>query len=707
LHQSLQPDKYLPIFEYKPIVMRNLISLAAVILLLSNACTPKKSVDYLAETKEQKDARMEWWREARFGMFIHWGLYAVPAGEWNGQKNYGEWIRESAQIPLEKYNEFVGQFNPVKFNADEWVRIAKDAGMKYIVITSKHHDGFGLFNSKQTDFDIMSTPFKRDVLKELSVACKKEGITLCFYHSIMDWHHPDYLPRRSWEKDRSAEGADFDRYVTYMKAQLKELLTRYGKLGVLWFDGEWESTWNETYGKDLYQYVRSLQPDIIVNNRVTSGRSGMAGLTEEGSFGGDFGTPEQEIPATGIPGVDWESCMTMNDHWGYNKYNKNFKSSRDMLRMLADIASKGGNYLMNVGPTAEGVFPQESIDRLREIGNWMKVNGESIYGTQASPFKTLPWGRCTQKTMTESTRLYLHVFDWPADRRLLVPGLGSKPIRAFVLSDPGQEELTVTREGVNLVIEVPAAAPNADNSVVVLDIQGTPQVYEAPAFDAQAEIFTGTLEISIKKTENLSEIHFTTDGSEPALASPVYKQPLVLNETTTVKAACFVDGQPVSPTQTGTFTKVTPSVGRNLPQAKPGLFYNLYAGDWDKMPDFNGMNPKQTGVATDFSLANQSKDEKFAIDYQGFINIPADEVYTFSLSSDDGSLLYIDEVLAVDNDGLHGAGAKTATLALGKGLHSIRVSFFEKSGGNSLSLQWKYGKEPFKPVPGEAFYYFR
>ena len=177
---------------------------------------------------------MEWWREARFGMFIHWGLYSIPAGAWEDKTTHGEWIRQTAQIPIEVYDQFIGEFNPLKFDADEWVRMAKAAGMKYIVLTSKHHDGFCLFNSNYTDFDIMNTPFKRDVLKELADACRDQGIKLCWYHSIMDWHHPDYLPRRSWE-DRSADGAELDRYITYMKNQLKELITNYGDIGVLWF----------------------------------------------------------------------------------------------------------------------------------------------------------------------------------------------------------------------------------------------------------------------------------------------------------------------------------------------------------------------------------------------------------------------------------------------------------------------------------------
>jgi alpha-L-fucosidase len=694
------------ISKINTIVMKIRILPVLLLLLLIAGCR-QKPVDYLNEAKADKDARMEWWRDARFGMFIHWGLYAVPAGEWNGQTNHAEWIRESARIPLEVYDKFVGQFNPVKFNADDWVKMAKDAGMKYIVITSKHHDGFGLFDSKQTDFDVMSTPFKRDILKELSKACEKQKMTFCFYHSIMDWHHPDYLPRRNWETTRSTEGANFDDYRVYMKAQLKELLTRYGKLGVLWFDGEWENTWTSDYGKDLYNYVRNLQPDIIVNNRVTVGRSGMAGMNEAGEFSGDFGTPEQEIPATGVPGADWESCMTMNDHWGYNKNDKNFKTTEQILRMLADIASKGGNYLLNIGPTADGVFPQESVDRLKEIGTWMKTNGESIYSTQASPFKNLAWGRCTQKKMTGGTRLYLHVFDWPTDQKLVVPGLGNNAIRAYLLSDSDQEELSVTRESGSLSIQVPTKVPDVINSVIVLDIEGDPAVYDTPVISSAASIFVGEAEVSIKKSESISEIRYTMDGSIPTAASAVYSSPIKVTETTTLTAACFKDGKALTGNSSYTVTKVVPVPGHQVSQAKPGLLFNLYRGEWNKIPDYNGLNPNLSGVATDFSLANKPADDKFSVDYQGFINIPADGVFTFSLSSDDGSKLYINENLAIDNDGPHGATTKAADLALGKGLHSIRISFFEGTGGNSLELLWKTGNGKSEPIPGSAFFYYR
>jgi alpha-L-fucosidase len=312
-------------------------------------------------------------------------------------------------------------------------------------------------------------------MKELADACRRQGLRICWYHSIMDWHHPDYLPRRDWEK-RPAQGADFDRYVAHMKNQLRELTANYGKIGVLWFDGEWENTWTHERGLDLYQYVRGLDPDIIINNRVDKGRRGMAGLTKEGSFAGDFGTPEQEIPATGLAGVDWETCMTMNDHWGYNKNDQHWKSTEDLIRKLADIASKGGNFLLNVGPTAEGLIPEPSVDRLAAMGEWMKTNNESIYGTSASPFKKLDWGRATQKWLGgDKTRLYLHVFQWPADGNLKAPGLKNKVVKAYLLADKEQKPLQIGPDGAALSIQVGDKAPDPIDSVVVLEIEGRPE----------------------------------------------------------------------------------------------------------------------------------------------------------------------------------------------------------------------------------------
>ena len=430
----------------------------------------------LSETLEQRTARMKWFGEARFGMFIHWGLYAVPAGEYGGKTGYGEWIMESAKIPASEYAKYAGQFNPVKFDAREWAWLAKDAGMKYLVITSKHHDGFGMYRSELTDWCIKSTPFQRDPLKELAEACKAEGITFCLYHSIMDWHHPDYEPRRAWN-DTATNAPNMDRYVGFMKDQLTELLTHYGPLGILWFDGEWEGTWNTERGIEIYNHVRSLQPQIIVNNRVGRGRAGMSGM-DKGQGVGDYGTPEQEIPPTGFgPSVYWESCMTMNDHWGYNKRDEHWKSTRTLIHNLIDCAGKGGNYLLNVGPTAEGLIPGGSIERLRAIGQWTKANGEAVYATEAGPFRKLAWGRCTQKTDGKETILYLHVFDWPADGKLFIPGLRNE-LKSAALLVSG-EKLKARKSAAGVEIEVPSTAPDAISTTVALRVAGPPDIAES------------------------------------------------------------------------------------------------------------------------------------------------------------------------------------------------------------------------------------
>ena len=415
------------------------------------------------------DERMAWWRDARFGMFIHWGLYAVPAGTYKGERvnGIGEWIMNNGKIPVAEYEKFAGQFNPIGFNADEWVRLAKNAGMKYIVITSKHHDGFCLWDSKVTNYDVMdATPFKRDILKELAAACKKQGVKLCFYHSIMDWHHPDaQAPFYPNYNDTKQSNPNFDRYVeNYLKPQLAELETNYGPIGVLWFDGEWVKDWTEPQGKALYAYVRSLQPTILVNNRVGKGRKGMEGLSKSAEDAGDFGTPEQQVPATGLPGVDWETCMTMNDTWGYKSYDDNWKSTKQLIQTLVDVTSKGGNFLLNVGPQPEGLIPQASIDRLKEMGVWMAVNGESIHGTTASPFGKTAWGRCTAK----DNQRYLHVFQWPQDRQLAVPLAGANVERAYLLADKKHAKLPVTADADKVTIALPETAPDAIDSVVVL-----------------------------------------------------------------------------------------------------------------------------------------------------------------------------------------------------------------------------------------------
>ncbi len=444
--------------------------LALLVLGTAFAVPPVAAEDVWRETGEQRDARMAWWRDARFGMFIHWGLYALPAGEWNGQPvaGIGEWIMDRANIPVKDYEALAKQFNPARFNAAEWVRIAKDAGAKYIVITSKHHDGFCLFATETTDWDVVdATPYGKDLLAPLAAECRKQGLKFCTYYSIMDWHHPAQYrgSDKHYNPTKMHEGRKTE-YMDYMKAQMKDLF-RSCDPEVLWFDGEWPDWYTEADARELYAYLRKLKPQLIINNRIGKGRKGMDGLSGE-KYAGDFGTPEQQIPATGIPGVDWESCMTMNDTWGFKKNDHNWKSVETLTRNLIDIASKGGNYLLNVGPTAAGEIPAASVERLAGIGQWMKANGESIYATKASPFAKTPWGRCTQKSLDGKTRLYLHVFDWPAGGKLIVPAAGN-PAGARLLA--GGARLDAAAEDGAVTITLPQEAPSKIATVVVLDVE--------------------------------------------------------------------------------------------------------------------------------------------------------------------------------------------------------------------------------------------
>ncbi len=639
------------------------------------------------------DDRMDWWREARFGLFIHWGLYSIPAGDWNGDTGHAEWIRTTAHIPRNQYDHLLAQFNPIEFNADEWVTMAREAGMRYIVITSKHHDGFCLFDSAHTDFDIMSTPFQRDNMKELSDATRAQGLQMCWYHSIMDWHHNDYLPRREWEHNRSSDGANLDRFVEYLHAQVEELVTNYGEIGVMWFDGEWENTWTHEHGIALYDHVRALSPHTVINNRVDKGRAGMAGLTIDESFRGDFGTPEQEVPPTGIPGVDWESCITMNDHWGYNASDQNWKSTTQLIRMLVDVVSKGGNLLLNVGPKADGTFPDEAIVRLREIGEWMKVNNQSIYGTSASPFGALPWGRCTSRAMSDDdgnslTRLYLHVFDWPMDGELRVPGLASEVRAAGFLG--ANEGLTGFRENSDVVIAVPAESPNEHCSVIVLDVAGEVVIYPPPAITSPIQEFIDLVEITIASDSAVEEVFFTIDGSDPLGPSAVkYEGPFRIGASATIRARGFIDDRAVTPLGTYRVRRVEPLPAATIDpgQLAPGLRCETFRGELSRLADFIPIELDEWQIAEEISLGEVATWEYVGRRFSGYLEVPADDVYVFSLTSDDGARLVIDHMLLIDNDGLHVAQEKRGTIALAKGLHPITVEWFNRTGAAALEVK--------------------
>ncbi len=686
--------------------------LACAPLALLPACAAKQSrvaesPSRLNDPALRDDPRMEWWRDARFGMFIHWGLYSIPAGEWNGDTGYGEWIRTTAEIPLSTYDTFADQFNPVDFDADAVVLAAKNAGMKYIVITSKHHDGFALFDSKVSDFDIMSTPYQRDILKELARACRRHDIKLCFYHSIMDWHHPDYLPRRTWETDRPVGDANYDRFNTYLNAQVTELLTNYGPIGVMWFDGEWESTWTHERGVALYNLCRSLQPDVIINNRVDVHRGGMAGFSQATDAVGDFGTPEQEVPAQGLPGTDWETCMTIHTHWGHNKADTNPKSGQMLVRTLIDVASKGGNFLLNIGPMSTGQIEPDEADRLAHIGQWMDINSEAIRGTGASILPSTPWGRCTVKRDGRRTTLYLHALDWPASGELFVDGLGSTPRRVSILgSDRTDITMTLTDGGLRLAL--PAISPDADATVIKLVFDGEPVVYHPVAIDAPSDQFVGSTTVALSSATLAlvpgATIRYTLDGSEPTRLAPIAEGSVTLHDSATLAAATFVADRRVTSVIARAFTRVEPWPATYFVRAPdPGLSLDTFAGDFEKLPGFASLTPDSTEVVATISLPAESPPrEHVARRYSGVISIPTTGMHHFALTSDDGSRLLIDDNLVIDNDGLHSAREVRGSAPLEAGYHRVSIEYFNRTGGAALSLKLRDADGSWRDILASA-----
>lgn len=391
-----------------------------------------KSMAYL-----QREARTQWFQEERFGMFIHWGIYSIPGR--------GEWVRSAEKMPEDSYQTYFNEFNPVNYNPREWAKVAKKAGMKYAVLTAKHHDGFCLFNTSTTDFNAMNTPAARDLVKEYVEAFREEGLKVGLYYSLPDWHHPDYPaygdrqhPMRDNEQYKNKEH-HFDNYLNYMHEQVRELCTNYGKIDLLWFDFSYWSLKGEAWrSTELVRMVRKLQPEILIDNRL----GGDMFLHEPDEYAGDFHGPEQGVPRSrlldkdGTP-IPWEACITLNNSWGYSAADNLYKDSKFVIRTLVNCVSKGGNLLVNVGPNAYGEIPQESVKILEEVGAWLKVNGRCIYGCSEAEFEKPEWGRFTQKGKV----VYAHLMEQMVGH-ICLKGFKDKIRTARLLRDGSEVILT-------------------------------------------------------------------------------------------------------------------------------------------------------------------------------------------------------------------------------------------------------------------------
>ena len=552
------------------------------------------------ETEAQRHARLQWFLDARFGMFIHWGLYSIPGGvSWKDPQDRGhaEWYLETTKMPVSQYEKFADQFNPVKFNADAWAQVAQDAGVRYVCITSMHHDGFAMFPSKVSDRDNWSlsrTPFGkagRDPLMELKQACEKRGIRFCLYHTIMDWHSPLYINRRDHNDVAVARGIqpDMDKFQAYLEDSVTEAINRYHP-AMLWFDGNWEAGWNDDRGRHLAGVVRRVEPSIIINNRV-------------GGTNGDYLTPEQTIPAHGYgPDVAFESCMTMSgaNYWGFNRADfekKSVKSTPTLLGFLIDLASKGGNMLLNVGPSPEGEIPSFYIDHLREMGAWLSVNGDAIYGTRAGLYVHQPtWGRTTTRVLPNGdTRVYAIILKLPKDHRLVLPGVTVPPLSAQVLGQPGSLPADTTEAGVAVTL---------------------PDALDAKLYPVVAFEFKGAIDAS--KTVNSVVIEPAANG-----AIQFFPHDAELNQ------GIQVHGEGSDDENLGYWTdrKATAEWNFNVPADKA---YRVNV-KWSAQPESAGSvihfvfkGPNQTSEQiVPFTLASTGSWEKFTTADAGTVTLPA------------------------------------------------------------------------------------
>lgn len=452
------------------------------------------------ETPTQRDARMAWWREARFGMFVHFGAYSVYGGEYNGKPTrfIAEWIQHAERIPFKEYERAAATFHPMEFSPQRLVGLAKRTGMKYLVIGAKHHEGFCMWDSRLTRYNVVKWgKFGRDPLQEVAAECQRQGIKLGFYYSVRDWHHPDWTlryanlgkpgpnyggwwgyPASPWTGNRiydcgctackenrpitfdvdprPTSGVEMNRYLDYMKGQITELLTHYGPVAVMWFDGQ--DIQDAKLGRvaEMIATMRKLQPGIIINDRIGP----------DGQELGDYGVHEGSLPGSNVP-RDWETCATTNGSWGFNKFDHNWVTPTTIIRWLADAVSKGGNFLLNVGPDGLGRVPQAVAGNLEQVGTWLNVNEAGIYGCGAAGLPQPKWGRITARGGT----LYLHVFDWPSNRNLVITGLSKPAAKAYFLADAEKMPLPVTISAEGTQIAMPTAQEPQPDTVLVLELR--------------------------------------------------------------------------------------------------------------------------------------------------------------------------------------------------------------------------------------------
>ena len=451
-----------------------LLSIASFSSMAQETSLPYEGVKGWEETK---DKRMEWFREARFGLFIHWGLYSAAAGSWDGKQypqHYAEWIQAWAKVPSKTYSQVLKpKFTASKFKADEWASLAKEAGMRYVIITSRHHEGFSIFNSQQP-YSLKNeitggtniSPEGRDLYGEVITAFLKKGLKAGAYYSLLDWQHPDSYEGLSYlNSNPTGYKPDHENYKKYLYGQVKELANNYGGLDVLWLDFSSKKHQGESWGtKNILTDLIKWQPQVIVNNRFWDGLE---------NKNGDIGTPEKYIPPTGLPGMDWEVSHTMNESYGYSAHDQNWKSFDKMMRLFIETVSKGGNFLLNVGPDAEGSIPEQAKTLLQDIGQWMNSNGDAIYGTTASPFQALDWGYSTQK----AGKLYFHVFDIPADGNIQIP-LSSPIQQAYLMGSP-QKKLKIKSSATGKSIALPTDFKGIMPLVIVAEIKGSPTVIQS------------------------------------------------------------------------------------------------------------------------------------------------------------------------------------------------------------------------------------